>query len=301
MRLAATMLLQALPLMVILFFLFPRIGPLWSVPVKSHTAKTGMSDTLRPGIVSSLTQSPEVAFRVRFDGDIPPPQELYWRGIVMSRVDGDDAWRSLRYFEVPPRERAERGVFREGPSLSYRIIQEPTQQNYLYGLRYARSSNRGVMHLHDYRIYSPAIVENEFQYSVQSWPQARFGLELRGWRRRIETRLPATGNPRTRDLAARLLAEAGSPRAFVDAVLSHFRSQPFFYTLEPPLLGERDTMDRFPVRHPKRFLRALRVGLCPDGAQRRHSRAHRRWVSGRGDQPGEPNGYRASVRRPRLE
>lgn len=243
MKLAATMLLQAAPLMVILFFLFPRIGPLWSVPIKSHTAKTGMSDTLRPGIVSRLSQSPEVAFRVRFDGEIPLPRELYWRGIVMSRADGD-TWRSLGYFEVPPRERAEAGVVREGPSLSYRIIQEATQQSHLYGLRYARSSRRGVMHLHDYRMYSPAILESEFQYAVRSWPQARFGLELSSWRRRIETRLPE-GNPRTRDLAARLLSEAGSAPAFVDAVLGHFRSQPFFYTLQPPLLGQRDPMDRF--------------------------------------------------------
>ena len=243
MRLAGVMLLQAAPLMVVLFFLFPRIGPLWSVPLKSHTAKTGMSDTLRPGLVSRLSQSPEVAFRVRFDGQIPPSRELYWRGIVMSVVNGD-TWRSLGYFGVPPRERTESGAVRDGPSLSYRIIQEPTQQGHLYGLRYARSSRPGVMHLHDYRIYSLAIVENKFQYAVRSWPQARLGVELSNWRRRIETRLPE-GNPRTRELAARLLAEAGSAPAFVDAVLNHFRAQPFFYTLQPPLLGPSDSMDRF--------------------------------------------------------
>lgn len=252
MHLAATMLLQAAPLMVVLFFLFPRIGPLWSVPLKSHTAKTGMSDTLRPGLVSRLSQSPEVAFRVRFDGEIPPSRELYWRGIVMSVVSGD-TWRSLGYFDVPPRERAEPGVVRDGPSLSYRIIQEPTQQGHLYGLRYARSSRPGVMHLHDYRIYSPAILENKLQYAVRSWPQTRLGVELSNWRRRIETRLPE-GNPRTRELAARLLLEAGSAPAFVDAVLNHFRAQPFFYTLQPPLLDSRDTMDR--------FLFASRRGFC---------------------------------------
>ena len=38
-RLAAAMLLQALPLMVVLFFLFPRIGPLWSVPIKTIRRK----------------------------------------------------------------------------------------------------------------------------------------------------------------------------------------------------------------------------------------------------------------------
>ena len=34
-RLAGVMLLQAMPLMVVLFFVFPRFGPLWTVPLKT--------------------------------------------------------------------------------------------------------------------------------------------------------------------------------------------------------------------------------------------------------------------------
>ena len=66
-RVASVMLLQAMPLMIVLFFLFPRFGPLWTVPIKSHTAKTGMSDFMKPGDVASLSQSADVAFRVKFD------------------------------------------------------------------------------------------------------------------------------------------------------------------------------------------------------------------------------------------
>ena len=43
-RLASILVLQSLPLMLVLFFLFPRIGPLWTVPMKSHTAKTGATE-----------------------------------------------------------------------------------------------------------------------------------------------------------------------------------------------------------------------------------------------------------------
>ncbi len=243
-KLAGTMLLQAVPLMLVLFFLFPRIGPLWSVPLKSHSAKTGMTDTLRPGQVSQLSQSPEVAFRVQFDGDIPPTQELYWRGVVLSAFDGE-TWSTLRYFDVPPRERSEPAVNRVGESLSYRVIMEPTQQNWLYGLRYARSPQGGVMHLNDFRLYSPVVIENEHFYAVQSWPDARLGDTLSDWRRKVDLRLPGQGNPRTRRLAQELMADAGSAPAFVDAVLDHFREEAFFYTLQPPLLGDDDPMDRF--------------------------------------------------------
>ncbi|MFT7321812.1 transglutaminase TgpA family protein [Congregibacter sp.] len=243
-RKAGVMLLQAVPLMLVLFFLFPRIGPLWSVPLKSHTAQTGMSDRLRPGDVSQLSQSTKVAFRAEFDGDIPAVSELYWRGIVMSALD-DGTWRSLRYFEIPARDRRAPQVQTQGGALRYSIIMAPTQQNWLFALRYARTQKPGVMELNDYRLYSPAIIENEYQYDVESWPDTPIQENLSPWRRGIETALSATDNPQTRALAERLYAGTDSPRQFVDAVLGYFRNEPFFYTLQPPLLSDSDTMDQF--------------------------------------------------------
>ncbi len=148
-----------------------------------------MSDFLKPGDVARLTQSDEVAFRALFDGNIPPAAELYWRGLVMSKLDGR-AWRSLRYFEVPAAERRPRAVDKSGESLDYSIILEPTQQNWLYGLRFAESTKPGVMALNDYRLYSPVPLENEFQYRVRSWPAVRLEPQLSDWRRDIETSLP---------------------------------------------------------------------------------------------------------------
>lgn len=243
-RLASVMLMQAVPLMLVLFFLFPRIGPLWSVPLKSHTAKTGMSDVLRPGDVSSLSQSTEVAFRAQFDGAIPPPQSLYWRGIVMSRLD-EGAWRSFRYFEVPASERNPAPAQLVGEPIRYTVIMEPTQRNWVYALQYARSKNPGLMSMNDYRLYSPVAVENELQYTVESWTTARTELELGDWRRGVETQLPAQDNPRTVALARSLRASVSDDEAFVDRVLAFFSEESFFYTLQPPLLDSVDSMDSF--------------------------------------------------------
>ncbi|MEM1189881.1 MAG: DUF3488 and transglutaminase-like domain-containing protein [Pseudomonadota bacterium] len=241
---AGAMLFQAVPLMLVLFFLFPRIPPLWAVPLKAHTAKTGMSDTLRPGDVSSLSQSDEVAFRVRFDGAIPETSLLYWRGVVMSRLTGD-TWGSLPFLDVPANERREAPTQTEGDYIDYRVIMEPTQQNWLYSLRYARPQIKGVMRLSDYRLFVPAIVENDYMYSVRSWPATRLELELSEWRRSVETRLPSQDNPRTRELAQTLYAESETTRGFVASALAYFRNQEFFYTLQPPTLGDTDVMDRF--------------------------------------------------------
>lgn len=243
-RLAGVMLLQSFPLMLVLFFLFPRIGPLWTVPLMSHSAKTGMSDNLRPGDVSNLSRSDEVAFRVRFDGDIPPSAQLYWRGIVMSQLQGG-AWRSLRYYEVPALERRRREPEPQGNSLAYDVMLSPTQQNWLYSLRYARTPRSGVMSLPDFRLYSPVEIENDFLYRVRSWPTMPLGLQLSDWRRRLETSLPSEDNPRTVALARELRASVDSDAAFSNAVLAYFQANDFRYTLQPPLLPAANSMDSF--------------------------------------------------------
>ena len=70
---ALKMLATALPLMLALFLVVPRLGALWSIPVPKNQARTGVGDTLSPGDFSSLVGSDKLAFRVRFDGDVTSP------------------------------------------------------------------------------------------------------------------------------------------------------------------------------------------------------------------------------------
>src|SRR5690606_27275723 len=71
-RTAGRLLLHAAPLAVAMWIFFPRIAtPLWSVPIDTGTATTGLSDTMRPGDISRLSRSDAVAFRVQFEGAVP--------------------------------------------------------------------------------------------------------------------------------------------------------------------------------------------------------------------------------------
>ncbi len=243
-RLASIMLLQAMPLMVVLFFVFPRFGPLWTVPIMSHTAKTGMSDFMKPGDVASLSQSDEVAFRVKFEGKIPDKSALYWRGLVFSRLE-QGVWSALGHYDVPLQEQRARTVNTVGAALRYSIIMEPTQQNWLYGLHFAHSNTPGVMHTSDYRLFSPAPVETEFLYTVETWQNIATDTQLSDWRRNIETRLPPVGNPKTRQLALDLRADSNSDADFVAQALGHFNREAFVYTLRPGTLSGRHPIDQF--------------------------------------------------------
>ena len=128
-RPAAALVLQALPLMAAFFLLFPRVqGPLWALPRDTATGRTGLSDNMAPGGISNLIKSGDVAFRVQFDGDMPPNGALYWRGPVLSDFDGK-TWRMPEISQLarPVYPRAEKRV-------SYAVTLEPHQKTWLFAL-----------------------------------------------------------------------------------------------------------------------------------------------------------------------
>ena len=93
-KVASRSVLMGIPVMVALFVLFPRLGPLWSVPADAGQ-HTGLSDKIRLGNVAELAQDDSVAMRIKFDGKPPPQYAMYFRGPVLSRFDGSE-WRALQ-------------------------------------------------------------------------------------------------------------------------------------------------------------------------------------------------------------
>ncbi len=73
-RLSARCALLGAPIMVLLFVLFPRIGPLWGVP-QDGLAKTGLSNSMQMGRFAELALDDSIALRIRFpDGAGPRPR-----------------------------------------------------------------------------------------------------------------------------------------------------------------------------------------------------------------------------------
>ena len=259
--LAAKMLAQALPLMLVLFVVFPRIAPLWSMPQSKAAAKTGPSDTVSPGDIAQLSGSNALAFRASFDGPVPQQRELYWRGLVLSEFDGRE-W-SVPSFARLEADLALRGLrkvaVREPKSLpgsvsvDYRVILEPSNRQWAYALGLPRRWDEGLRIGSDFRLISTSIASQRKSYSVLSELDATLEPELPPLRRALELRLPEDVNPRARALAAQWRAEAASDRDFVATLLGWFREEEFIYTLTPPLLGSNSVDD---------FLFGERRGFC---------------------------------------
>ncbi|MFO7325833.1 MAG: DUF3488 and transglutaminase-like domain-containing protein [Pseudomonadota bacterium] len=240
--------LLAMPFAVLAFVLVPRLpGALWSLP-GSETARTGLSEEMSPGSISELAISDDIAFRVRFDGEPPPPPLRYWRGPVLHEFDGF-TWRSARNFGAP-----RQAVEFLSPPLRYQVMLEPHGQAYLFALDMAGAiEGRRHMRTFDGQLLSQRPVTAPLVYEGTSHLRWRNPGPLSILGRRLDTQLPPGRNPRTLELAAALRAEVDGDRAYAERVMRYFGEGGFEYTLTPPLLNY-DSVDD--------LLFNTRLGFC---------------------------------------
>lgn len=247
-------LLQAIPFMVVLFVVVPRIGSFWSVPTPQH-AKTGMSDTMSPGDFTELMQSNEVAFRVAFSGKVPAREKLYWRSLVFSYFDGR-RWsqsreqKSENYFNQASKN-LQSHIDYKGDEVSYEVIAEVTGRTWLYTLAAPKTWSGNLTFARDLRLQSFAPVTDRFNYRAVSFLSYQLN-ELNPAELAQNTLLPKAGNPQTRARAQEWMAEAGSSEKLIEKLFNYYH-QSFFYTLKPPALGV-DVVDD--------FLWGTRQGFC---------------------------------------
>ena len=237
-RLSVLMLAQAAPFMLVLFLLFPRVqGPLWGMPADAYSGMSGLSDNMSPGSISNLSLSGEIAFRARFEGEIPPKYLLYWRGPVLRLFDGR-TWRAgAQQEKVSPHDTATDGTFR------YAVTLEPHNKHWLFALEMPAAPPPGAIVSREYQVLSKTPVRSRVRYEMQSRTNSMPGMDESEASLRNNLNLSAN-NPRTRALAAQWRRELGDAETIIGRMLDHFRKENYFYTLTPPLLGE-NSIDQF--------------------------------------------------------
>ena len=216
------MMLWSAPLMVTLFLVFPRIEPLWAVPVVGGGAVTGMDDRLSPGSVSRLARSDAVAFRVRFQSQPPPRQEWYWRGMVLNQFS-QGAWTSTDWRDVPPVERqvesAVESETRGNPPLRYELLLPATHQKWLFALPYAQSDDARVVETATQYLLSRRPVDATSRFEITTFPGALRQPALSSWWRAHELALPREANPRSRARVTVLRQDYADDAALINACL----------------------------------------------------------------------------------
>ncbi len=246
-RTALSLLLQALPMMLVLFIFFPRLsGPLWSLSQEETRAATGMGDSISPGSISELVRSRAVAFRADFEGPLPAPPQRYWRGLVLWQTDGKN-WTQGE--AEPATATAYRGL---GPALKYSITLEPTQNRWLYALDLPVTGPSDAVLSPDFLLLRKEPVNRRILYRASSYLQYATG-DLSPAERTRALQLPANITPRMIELVKSWKRESPDALSLANRALRYFREEEFFYTLYPPLLKEN------PV---DQFLFDYRRGFC---------------------------------------
>jgi transglutaminase-like putative cysteine protease len=260
---AGWLVLQAIPMMLVLFFLFPRLsGPLWSMP-GDEQSRSGLTDEMTPGDISKLSLSEAIAFRVDFDGAVPNNDDLYWRGPVL----GEQVGRSWRAF--PPDARYRPEYVPAGASVTYRVTLFPSNRFWLFALDLPVAAPDNAFISEDFQMRSRTPVTALRSYTMASHLRYTTGVELSARDRERYTRTSRGINPRTVIYAQKLREDNPDPKVLIEKLMARYNSE-FEYTLEPPPLGPNpvdeflfDTKKGFCEHYASSFVFILRAAGIP--------------------------------------
>jgi protein-glutamine gamma-glutamyltransferase len=316
-RTSSVLMLQAIPFLLVLFVLFPRIAPLWGLPADAYLDRSGLSDEMAPGSIGELSLSDEIALRAEFEGEPPPPSQRYWRGPVLSEFDGR-TWRAVRspVWSTP--------VYQpQGTRYDYVAVIEPHDRRWLLALDFPGPTTRPNSRFSaDYQFLSDGILRERTRVAMSSWPETPVGLDERPAVLEQALQLPEDSSPRTRETVARLAEGADSDAEILDRMIDFLRGNQLTYTLSPPLLGDQpvdeflfDTQRGFCEHFSSAFVVMMRAAGVPsrvvtgyqggtlnsvDGSMVvRQSDAHawaEVWIAGRGWVRIDPTGLAAPSR-----
>ncbi len=242
---ALSLFLKALPLAAFLFFVLPRLAPLWVLNLPTSDGVIGLSDSMSPGQIAQLGKSDELAFRVRFNSEVPPLKDQYWRALVLDYFDGE-SW-SQRY--QPKINWNTNGVGKNSSQdayIEYDVLLEPHDERWLFSLGSARPKTADVGLSEDGRLVSKLAIHSQYQYSVISNLKAGPQQDSLGaLASKAYLQIPAQGNERSRAFAQALKDKFQSVDDFTQALRLFFNGNEFYYTLSPGELDSESTIDEF--------------------------------------------------------
>ncbi|SFJ89081.1 transglutaminase TgpA family protein [Methylophaga sulfidovorans] len=260
--LSSKMVLQATPMMLFLFVLFPRIsGPIWGLPQDANASQSaqmpdqltlgdlppsqgisGINDRIQMGKISQLIQSDAIAFRVKFNNnDKPAASELYWRGPVLWKTNGT-VWSPIEEKNI---KSTKPNIQTSGSSYNYQMTLEPHNKKWLFALDFPTKLPQSFQtHLTtDGQLNSNEAIKQRSQYSLTSSPSYTFNAASDP-NLNAALQLPENKHTKTRALAEKWQQQSATPQQYIDTVLDFFKNDGFVYSLSPPRLNG-DTVDEF--------------------------------------------------------
>jgi transglutaminase-like putative cysteine protease len=231
----------AVPLTIVLFYVFPRLAnPLWQVPSLIQ-AKIGFSETMNPGSIGSLFDDDSIAFRVLFKDT--PITNGYWKGLIFAFYNGNTwspSWHISSAF--PPLQE-----LNNNENADYEVVMEPHQKKWLFYLGYPKYAYPDLLFSSDVGLVSQSkdLINQRFAYSIVTVSEPIKSLTSKDLK--LNTQLPKYLNPQIIQWSKEQFAKTeNNPNRFIAFLKDYIQHEEFWYTLNPPELSNRSNqIDEF--------------------------------------------------------
>lgn len=238
--------LYALPFFILLFIFFPRLPPLWHIPIPENKGVTGIEDSMSPGDIAELSQSSALAFRIIGDvSKLPPRSELYWRALVLDEYDGQ-RWTSSFINQQPLIRQPGEVVPVSTSGWNYQYLAADPSVFWVMGLEKSMPLERRYYNRQDWSIVPRRLTQRVEPIHLQ-WlgnHNAESALPEQ-FVQRLNTQTQVHLDTQAQQLAQRLYLQSGEdPRRYIRTVLNWYQQNHFVYTLKPGVLG-KNRIDEF--------------------------------------------------------
>ena len=238
--------LYALPFFILLFIFFPRLPPLWHIPIPENKGITGIGDSMSPGDIAELSQSNALAFRIIGDvSKLPPRSELYWRALVLDEYDGQ-RWTSSFINQQPLIRQPGEVVPVSTSGWNYQYLAADPSVFWVMGLEKSMPLERRYYNRQDWSIVPRRLTQRVEPIHLQ-WlgnHNAESALPEQ-FVQRLNTQTQVHLDTQAQQLAQRLYLQSGEdPRRYIRTVLNWYQQNHFVYTLKPGVLG-KNRIDEF--------------------------------------------------------
>ena len=235
----------AFPFFILLFMFFPRLPPLWQIPIPNNKAVTGLSDTMSPGDIAELSQSNALAFRIIGDmKQLPNRYDLYWRALVLDRYDGTTWSSDFSNKQIKPYSQ----IIENIDSFHYQYLPSDPSQQWITGLEKSIPIEPRFELHQDWSITPKRMVQR-----TQPIPMQWIGNNVADIQNDHLDQLLLKNNlnyPKKNDLQAQKFAlnmyqhSQSNPEAYIQNILNWYKTENFVYTLAPGKLGN-NRVDEF--------------------------------------------------------
>jgi transglutaminase-like putative cysteine protease len=263
-RTASRLFLSALPIMILLFFIFPRLnGPLWelglafglplSVMLDQNTEEQGIENTLRPGQIKRIKKSDDTVLVAEFFGKVPYVSRLYWRGPVYWDFDGKqwslpEGWNNrgkLLKAAYKTKDAIARQMRKMSNPVRYNLRLLPHGQRWMYALDIPATTAPESFISSDFQLLSIRKTAMEAKLELSAYLDYSVGLELTDKQRERALAWPENSNLRLKKLGEELKQQGMNSRDLSSHILGLFAKGNFQITDNVTPETGRHSLDEF--------------------------------------------------------